>query len=61
VIGIGVAATLKVRRQVVCSMEGSGLVGVTQPALPSVGALEPAQHVIERSVLHHQDDDVLDA
>jgi hypothetical protein len=33
---------------------------VTQPALPSVSALEPAQHVIEGPVLHHQDDDVLD-
>jgi hypothetical protein len=54
-------ATLKVGRQLVCSEEGAGVVGITQPALPSVGAVEPAQHVIERSILHHQDDDVLDA
>jgi len=61
VIRIGVAAPLKVRRQVVGAVEGAGGIGETQPALPSVGAVEPAEHVIEGSILHHQDDDVLDA
>src|SRR5206468_10581656 len=36
-------------------------IGVAQPRLHAVGAREPAEEVVERAVLHHEHDDVLDA
>jgi hypothetical protein len=42
-------------------MQHAGVVRVPQPALTAVCTVEPAQHVVERSVLHHEHDDVLDA
>jgi hypothetical protein len=36
-------------------------VGELQPGLLAVGAGQPAEKVVERPVLHHQDDDVVDA
>ena len=42
-------------------MQLARLVGVAQAALPSVGSLDPAEHVIEGAVFHHYHHDVLDA
>src|SRR4029453_18343160 len=54
-------AALKVRRGGKRLMRRALTVDVAQPSLTAVGAFEPSQHVIERSVLHHEHDDVIDA
>jgi hypothetical protein len=60
-IGINVATTGKVSRQMVCRVNGAGLVRVTQSALLSVCGWQPAEKVIEAAILHHHNDDMLDA
>src|SRR2546426_8167040 len=41
-------------------MERAGLIGIAEPGLLSVGARDPAEKMVERAVLHRQDDDVTD-
>ena len=60
-IRIGVAAALVVGSKPIRAVQRSRRVRVSQSRLPPVGTVEPSQHVVERTVLHHQDDDVLDA
>ena len=61
VIGIAVTAALKVRGQRKSRMGNAGGVDVREPRLLAVGAREPAEEMVERPVLHHEHDDVLDA
>ena len=60
-VRIGEAAALEIRRKMVRWMESASLVCVAQPSLASIGARQPTEEVVERAVLHHDDDDVLDA
>jgi hypothetical protein len=60
VVRIGVAAPLAVL-QVVGRMAHAIVVGELQSGLATIGALDPAEVVVERAVLHADDHDVLDA
>ena len=42
-------------------MERSVVIRVLKPGLPAIGIRHPAQQVIEAAVLHHHNDNVLDA
>src|SRR5262245_37695056 len=42
-------------------MASAVAVGEPEPGLLAIGARHPAEHVIERAVLHHHDDDVIEA
>ena len=60
VVGVAVAAALEVGRQRVVAVVVAVRRQVGQ-VVPAVGAGQPAEEVVERPVLHHQHDDVLDA
>ena len=60
-IRVRMTATLKIRCESVGPVERAVGGGVAQALLSSFGAFDPAKHVIERPVLHHQHDDVFDA
>jgi len=61
VVGIGVRAALEVGRERVGPVRHARRVEVRDPRLFPVGARKPAHDVVERAVLHHHDDDVVDA
>src|SRR4051812_5405306 len=50
VVGVGVAAALKVRGERICRVSEPSGVEVGQPGLPAVTTRYPAKEVIERSV-----------
>ena len=54
------ARTLEIWRERIGRMGSAHAIRVGESLLPSVRAIEPAQQVIERAVLHHHDDDVVD-
>ena len=60
-IGLKVAATCKVSREMVRRVNRAGLVRVTESGLLSVCVWKPAKKVIEAAILHHDNDDMLDA
>jgi hypothetical protein len=53
-------APLKVRRQSMGRMRDVLLVLIRQPGLTAIRARHPAKHVVERPILHHDDDYVID-
>jgi hypothetical protein len=55
-IRIRVTAALKVGSEAMRPVKHAGVIRISQPSLPALGTIEPAQHVIERAVLHHQHD-----
>src|SRR5262245_47984026 len=61
VIRIRMAASLKVRGERVGRLQHTRPVRIREPCLAAVRARKPSEKMIERSVLHHEHDDVLDA
>src|SRR5690606_19768985 len=61
VVGIAVLAALPLGRERIGRVRHAAPVDVLEPGLEAVAAGEPAQEVVVRAVLHHHDDDVLDA
>jgi hypothetical protein len=61
VIGVRVGAALVIGREPDGLVRHAVLVEVDEAFLPTVGLRQPAEEVVERPVLHHHDDDVLDA
>ena len=61
VVGVAVPAALEVGRERVVRVRVAVDRGHVPQVVPAVGARQPAEEVVERAVLHHQDDDVLDA
>jgi hypothetical protein len=61
VVGVAVPAALEVGRERVVGVGVAVDRGDVLQVVPPVGAGQPAEEVVERAVLHHQDDDVLDA
>lgn len=59
-IGVGMAAPLEIRCEPVSPMGHAVGVEVAQPGLSAVGAVEPAEEVIEGAILHHHEHDVID-
>src|SRR5882724_5973339 len=51
-------AALEIRRQLVRGVEPAHRIRIREPSLLAVRSRDPAEEVIERSVLHHQHDDV---
>ena len=60
VIGIGVRAPLEIGGEGMRLLQVPIAVRVLQAGLPPVSAVQPSEQVIERAVLHHDDDDVID-
>jgi hypothetical protein len=60
VVRVRMAAALEVGCEPLRLVDHTVLVGVLQPRLVAVGVRHPAEVVIERPVLHHQDDDRVD-
>ena len=60
-IGIRMAAPLKVGRERVSQVWDPSLVKIFQPRLPAIRVRQPAEEVIEGPILHHDPDNVLDA
>src|SRR5207302_11405923 len=59
-VGVAVAATLKVRGQRERGMRDTGGIRVREPFLPAVRPGEPAEEMVEGAVLHHEYDHVID-
>jgi hypothetical protein len=60
VVRVRVVAALEVGGEAGGLVRLAGPVDVGEPRLPAVGAREPAEVVVERAVLHHQDDEGVD-
>jgi hypothetical protein len=60
-IGLNVAATREVTCQMVRGVIRAGPVKVIQSSLHSVCVWQPTEKVIEASIFHHDNDDMLDA
>src|SRR5438876_717878 len=60
VIRILMSTALEVWRERKCRVRDARGIEVGLPRLPSVGTGQPAEEVVERAVLHHEDDDMLD-
>ena len=61
VVRVAVPAALEVRGERVVRVRVAVDRGHERQVVPAVGTGQPAEEVVERAVLHHQDDDVLDA
>ena len=61
VVGVAVPAALEVRGERVVRVGVAVDRGLVRQVVTAVGAGQPAEEVVERAVLHHQDDDVADA
>src|SRR5256885_15539664 len=61
VVGIAVSAALEVGCERVRLVARPGGVEVGETRLPAVGVRQPTEEVIERPVLHHHEDHVLEA
>jgi hypothetical protein len=59
-IGLNVTATSEVACQMVRILRGACLVNVAQSGLLSVRMWQPAEKVIEATILHHNNDNMLD-
>ena len=55
------AAPLKVGGQPVCGLHATRPIRIGPPGLLAVRARQPAEEVLERAILHHHPDNVLDA
>ena len=60
VVRIGVRAALEVGRERIRLVRDAVRVEIRQPRLLAVGSRQPAGEMVERAVLHHHDDDVVD-
>jgi hypothetical protein len=60
-VRVGMRTALVIGSQPVGAVRHSCLVQVGQPGLPAVGPRQPAQEMVEGPVLHHHDDNVVDA
>ncbi len=60
VVGQRVPASLEIRRQRKRLEGGAAAVGVNQAGLLAAGLRHPAQQMVERTMGHHRDDDVVD-
>ena len=59
-VRIRVTAPLEIRSEGIGGVAHTGRIEVGEPGLPSVGIRQPSEEMVERPVLHHHDDDVLD-
>jgi len=59
-VRIRVTASLEIRSEGIGWVAHAGRIEVAEPGLPSVGIRQPSEEMVERTVLHHHDDDVLD-
>jgi hypothetical protein len=60
-VGIGMAASLKVRGEPVGHLQGAGPIEIPEPLLPAIRLRKPAEEMVKGPILHHNKDDVVNA